>query len=416
MRTRIHEIRLFEMIFLIVTGLLLALSIENEIRGNIEELQEMSDGYIEISADTGKVRSVAHMIDEEFCASIMEDENVEAHNGKSVFYLDLSELELIPADLPEPEAEETSHIAKFIGNSDFRWDPNFYLGDFELVEGEYIEPQDTHAVLISEELAEKNHLEIGDSFKGWVTEYVSWWDEDAPGKSFSFVIKGIYRVRYQQKSLDRYTAQTVCENFIFTNIPTAWEIHSCLIGDDVDWYNSSGTFFVGDINAMSETIDRMKQKIDVDWANYKIAEKDERYQKVLVPMEKLSLYLRILIAFETGLCFLVLCCYHTRQMKLKNCKKKQMKKELMILTAASALAMLLAVAAEENIGNLILSRFVNMNADEYMAEWLAALNLKAGVLELAETIAIELLILLIIYGISFARYNYRIYAGKGRRS
>lgn len=91
-------------------------------------------------------------------------------------------------------------------------------------------------------------------------------------------------------------------------------------------------------------------------------------------------------------------------------------KELMILTAASALAMLLAVAAKENIGNLILSRFVNMNADEYMAEWLAALNLKAGVLELAETIAIELLILLIIYGISFARYNYRIYAGKGRRS
>lgn len=131
------------------------------------------------------------MIDEEFCASIMEDENVEAYNGKSVFYLDLSELDLIPADLPEPEAEETSHIAKFIGNSDFRWDTNFYLGDFELVEGEYIEPQDTHAVLISEGLAEKNHLEIGDSFKGWVTEYVSWWDEDALGKSFSFVIKGI---------------------------------------------------------------------------------------------------------------------------------------------------------------------------------------------------------------------------------
>lgn len=403
MRTRIHEIRLFEMIFLIATGLLLTLSMENEICGNIEELQEMSDGYIEISADTGKVRSAAHMIDEEFCASIMEDENVEAYNGKSVFYLDLSELDLIPADLPEPEAEETSHIAKFIGNSDFRWDTNFYLGDFELVEGEYIEPQDTHAVLISEGLAEKNHLEIGDSFKGWVTEYVSWWDEDALGKSFSFVIKGIYKVRYQQKSLDRYTAQTVCENYIFTNIPAAWEIHSCLIGDDVDWYNSSGTFFVKDINMMSETIDRMNQKIDVDWANYKIAENDERYQKVLEPMEKLSLYLQILIAIEIGLCFLVLCCYQTSEMKLQKCRKKQMKIELMILTAASALAMLLVVAAEENVGNLILSRFVDMNMDEYMAEWLAALNLKAGVLELAETMVIELFILLIMYGLSFAK-------------
>ena len=83
--------------------------------------------------------------------------------------------------------------------------------------------------------------------------------------------------------------------------------------------------------------------------------------------------------------------------------KKQMKIELMILTAASALAMLLVVAAEENVGNLILSRFVDMNMDEYMAEWLAALNLKAGVLELAETMVIELFILLIMYGLSFAK-------------
>lgn len=88
-------------------------------------------------------------------------------------------------------------------------------------------------------------------------------------------------------------------------------------------------------------------------------------------------------------------------------------KELMILTAASALAMLLAVAAKENVGNLILSRFVDLNVDEYMAEWLAALNLKAGVLELDDTLTIELLILLIIYGISFVRYIIEYMRGRG---
>ena len=43
----------------------------------------------------------------------------------------------------------------------------FKNGNFKLVEGRHIAPEDNHTVIISKELAEKNNLKLGDRFKIW---------------------------------------------------------------------------------------------------------------------------------------------------------------------------------------------------------------------------------------------------------
>jgi len=181
------------------------------------------------------------------------------------------------------------HAVTVMGQSNTQYSSYFVNGSFELLEGKHIRDGDDHTAMISRELAEQNHLSVGDKFIVSLNEYLV--NDPVGAKSEVEVeIIGIFDPVQKQASQGFTIGINAVENLIFMDIDSSSELYA--------WANEgygSAEYYVGDPGQLDNIIEQAK-KIDViDWSEFKITATDKAYQSVSKPLTNLSSLISTLI-------------------------------------------------------------------------------------------------------------------------
>ncbi len=225
-----------------------------------------------------------------------EDDRVYAENMKALKEED-------PAQYQEElrSTEAGMHANRFITVYDSKWHPAFVNGAAELTCGRHVQYGDEKKTVISEEVAERNGLKVGDHISARNYDFVT---GERYGSPFEMEIVGIFRVNFEQK----ITSWTF-EDDILTN--------TCFCTWDLDYWSQVeyNTFYQREIIAKESEpnigrmvlfvedaaqLDSVKEQLlgfeAIDWDNYEIGVYDEDYQAVAAPLLMMTKLSHIMIA------------------------------------------------------------------------------------------------------------------------
>ena len=182
--------------------------------------------------------------------------------------------------------------------------PYFRNGAFQIIEGRNIEKGDQCRAVISEDLAERNQVGIGDTFRVEVREGMVKAASDTPNKRYGepipLEIVGIFRANVQQGPTE-YTSETsIAENFIFTDFGTRTEI-DLRYGKTTrrDEYTEV-TFFVESPELLDAVMEEVEERVDL---NGLLLEKDDSdYAASVKPYRQVGIFTTVLLTRrETGI-------------------------------------------------------------------------------------------------------------------
>lgn len=182
--------------------------------------------------------------------------------------------------------------------------PEFRTGKFTLVEGRHITENDTHAVLMSDELAQKNGLAVGDSYYAYYDDAVlmGLFPMQKPIE-FDFEIVGLFHVNVNQV-VGEYTSENeIYKNYIYTDIHTAEEYSTGNVDtpNSFDWepIYFGCTFFVEDPAELDTVMERARAREDINWEFFTLSVDESSYQSALEPLQSMNTALWIAVAVVT---------------------------------------------------------------------------------------------------------------------
>lgn len=181
--------------------------------------------------------------------------------GISDYNLTTSVFAVNPVDfsrVEDPDVDQSSDLlgVSLIGNKDMKLDANVLSGNLSLKSGRMSGPKDKNVCVISEELALKNHLSIGDSLT--FNDY-----HDPKGsKAYKAKIIGIYQVK--QKMAPFMSGDTFrSENVIFTDL----RFPEKATGDEDDPLFEKAYFRVDDVSSY-DAVKKAVKDLNLDWERY----------------------------------------------------------------------------------------------------------------------------------------------------
>ena len=204
------------------------------------------------------------------------------------------------------------------GNTDSSLYSEFRSGSFSLVEGRHlVSEQDQGKVLISDELAKRNGLEIGDTFD--VSVRAGFVSNENPlerwGEPRTLEIIGIFHVNGYQPVGDYVSEADITYNYIFTDLGTIKYLEhvSYQEGQEhlpVERYRHV-TFFVGDTARLPDMLVQMKELECINSPYYDISIDDTMYKSTIDPLNTIrNLVAGLVLAAAAG-CAVVLCVVFT---------------------------------------------------------------------------------------------------------
>ena len=243
--------------------------------------------------------------------------------------------------------------------------PEFQSGQFELVEGRHILPEDRNAVLISDAVAAHNGLSLGDSYtarfdsSGYNFRYPEWTDF-----SCTLTIVGIYHTDMVDLISKHEPEWKNPENIFFLDEQTAVEFFD-YAGWEIEY--DSAAFYVETPAALDAAMERARMREDIAWQRYQMRHEDSAYRFVLEPLDTLSVMVWLLLAVLAGGSFgvqtqLMRCSMRERLWELRGFRRLGFTRQtviaqhaleyaLLALTAAVPAALVSAVVSEP-LGNL----------------------------------------------------------------
>lgn len=286
--------------FLLFTSLmtisLLGLALHTAGSAAIKELRGGIGGYfiIQTGAD-GTEKTGDALLD-----LVKTLDNIRRWNGMDTYYLYTEGLELVPG-ANYGTGNVSARMPKFIGCLDTSLHERFLSASFRLAEGRHITPDDSRKAVISQEVAERNGLTVGDTITGSVTAGVRDWRENAYGTQVTFEIVGIYAAAREEMVSAMTQESEIQENTVFTDIGTAKELflirHPERAAEDYT-YSSGLMLFLEDPARMEETVSRLRQQPWADWDSLVISENSAAYRQAAGPIQKaasISLFLLAVI-------------------------------------------------------------------------------------------------------------------------
>lgn len=197
-------------------------------------------------------------------------------------------------DMDETEQKElvkscefSSRANAFYQIQDGRWHPFFTNGALELVEGRHIKLGDIGKAVISEELAEKNGLRIGDTIEAQNYDFIT---KEKYGDIYKSEVVGIFRINFEQKVSEYTTEQDLLSNIIFTDEEIGYwsqvEYNTHYMRDVLARNENIGniTFFVEDPLILDEVIERLLEVDTIDWSYYDLTDYDDDYRVAAGPL------------------------------------------------------------------------------------------------------------------------------------
>ena len=172
--------------------------------------------------------------------------------------------------------------------------PEFQQGTFSLTEGRHITADDRNVVLLSEDLAEKNGLKVGD-------HYHVYYDEDMLEGLFpmqtpfevELTVIGLFHINVEQIVSEHTVEDAIVENHIFVDNTTAEEYAACG-GDPLNYLWA--TFYVEDPAELDTVMERARARDDINWEYFTLSVNESSYQSALEPLQSISTALWIAVA------------------------------------------------------------------------------------------------------------------------
>lgn len=281
-------------------------------------------------------------------------------------------------------------VPKFVACTDSSLHERFVGASFLLAEGRHITEDDLHKAMVSQELAQRNGLSLGDTIHASVVEGVAGWQPEQYGIEVDFEIVGIYQIARNEPSDPTTPESELQENMIFTDISTAKELYALKFPDRPaeSFVYSLGIFlFLDDPALMEQTATDLQAQPYADWDNYVIPQNDTRYQSAAAPIQKaetLSLVLLLVIlVLSIGILALILLMWTRERMtevgilislgiSQKAITRQIILENYIIGLPAFAVSLLVSLALSGTIGKLIGGMLQDIQLASYISPMHAA--------------------------------------------
>ena len=248
----------------------------------------------------------------------------------------------------------------------------FLTGSFELCAGRKINNQDSGVVLISDKLAEKNDIELGDTINVEMRECLYLYDGASDknlGQPLDLEVIGLFHVNSSQ-SVNQYTAESeIADNMMFMSQSDIKTLN------EYGGYNTEYdevTFFVQDPKQLKSIISDVENDNDIDWADFYVEEDDTLYRDALSPLKNMNIFLTVLIAATFIIAFLTFYILLTIRVKdrkheigiylsvgisKKNILLQLLVECVLIMSAAYIIAGAASVRLADSTGDFLLTAF-----------------------------------------------------------
>lgn len=251
-----------------------------------------------IKTEYGTSWSVSY--DNSFQTLIIGDmEKIAAVSGISEYNLTTAVTAVNPVDfsrIEDDDVDQSSDLlcVSLIGNKDMALDANVLSGNVTIKDGRMITEDDANVCVISEELAEKNNLSVGNSIHFNDRRDVE------HSTVFAAEIVGIYRV--QQKMTPVMAGDTFrSENIIFTDLGFPEKAEGSASGALYE----KAYFKVSDVNQYDE-IKKEIQEVDIGWERYDLIDNNGNIDKMSKNFNDLERVSEILVIVVAGASLIIL--------------------------------------------------------------------------------------------------------------
>lgn len=184
---------------------------------------------------------------------------------------------------------------------------NFRIGAFSIVQGRNIRESDKSAIVISEYLAEKNHVSVGNTviletkvgvFQPSKTPF------ETMGTPQELEIVGIYKVNFEQEGSEFTPENEYADNILYIDSYTGMELGKNRSADQEQDVYSKATFFVEDPQNLEAVMKRVEKQVDL--SGLIVSLDDSTYQKSVKPLRQIGIFaLALLISGASG-CIVIL--------------------------------------------------------------------------------------------------------------
>ena len=185
---------------------------------------------------------------------------------------------------------------------------NFRTGAFSIISGRNVLKDDQSAIVISEYLAEKNNLSVGDPVV-LETKTGHYGPSDNPfetlGNPVNVKIVGIFSVNFQQE-VDMFTNESECaENFLFIDQYSGSILRNNLreLYPGENTYNEV-TFFVDNPENLEAVLENVKAQVDLSGLNVSLD--DSAYSASIKPLRQIEIFSTVLLVAGTIGCAVIL--------------------------------------------------------------------------------------------------------------
>ncbi len=290
-------------LFVLVTLLLFGISIRFASGRSAAQLRESIGGYFRVSPDYGRM-DVENQIDQELLGHIAKTEGIKAFSALDVCYMDTSGFTVKPGKF-SGEGDEKAHQTRVLGNTDTSLHEYFSLDIFELTRGRHVNETDTGKALISEELADLNHLTLGDHLTLRLPEAEAGGES---GAGYDLEIVGLFD-EVQKMPVSAQTPEyDIPANFIFTDIGATQQMVQAMRPGKDQVYTGGAIFFVSDPEKIARVVQNIREAEFFDPEHTELTVNNAAYQSSVEPLTRLgSLSLLMLaVIVITGLIVLTL--------------------------------------------------------------------------------------------------------------
>ncbi|MBS6641886.1 MAG: ABC transporter permease [Clostridiaceae bacterium] len=337
-RKKKFSILLFLLLVLLFSAGLIGGIMVRALEDTQTSLQRTFAGSFRVALDWGAAGGLTKnmpeyaLLDDDMVERIGDFEGITAVNATYPSRIASDELKLIPGSgaryLKESdpsnqlEYKQDMAFAKstvYSHNYNSELAPEFRLGQYTLVEGRHIMPDDVHTVVISDVVAERSNLGVGDTYYAWnaTTDINMGGFPNYAGIDYTFTIVGIYHVEATQKTT-KYTMESeIAANKVFVDTETL--VETIRRANDIMYYIDA-YFFVDDPTRLDEIMAAEQQRGDIPWDYLLIEADDTEYASVSEPLDSMNTTIIVLTCIIAAVLLILL--YLVLRMSLQSRKQE----------------------------------------------------------------------------------------------
>ncbi len=241
----------------------------------------------------------------------------------------------------------------------------FQNGNFRLIEGRHIAPEDEHVVMISKELAQRNGLKLGDSFKIQGDSLTLRGFPEVPLGLIETEIIGIYEMTYQQVVTEYTNEYDILNNWILVDNETGYDLDK-IYGDPPSLWVS--TIYVENPAELDKVMKEVNGLEGIDWQYYELRKDDSMYKDAVKPLDtvKKIMFVCVCVITTAGILLLFFVITHSMKKRVretgilmslgitgKEIQRQFLLEHLLLGIAAFLLALVVSFAVTPIIGEQI---------------------------------------------------------------